>query len=372
MNNKKLIVLAITALVTTALAIWLSTAGQSPTADPTKPKYLLGNINPSLIDTIVIGTGDEPLTIKRVANRFLVKNKDNYPAKVSEINDLINKCTDIKITELYTDNPDNHKALSVLPENASSQAKFLKTDGTLLTGVIVGSEKKGGQGTYIRQAGKDEVFVTLDSPTISSEALEYIDQEITSAITRESIESVKVTQSGEIYTLTLNDQGTVLPDRMQEGKILKVDEVNKVFAALSSLRFTDVKKYTTSLDFNKSYVCRLTDQTVYNVFLVEKDDKTYLTCNALYKGQVPKKSGEFSTQEELKEKEAKYLARENAVNFFNKHSGWVYEVSSNSAKNLTMPLDDLFEEPEKPEVPEGKAPGQDPNNTEIPMPDFTM
>ncbi|MCF7955458.1 MAG: DUF4340 domain-containing protein [Phycisphaerae bacterium] len=348
MNNKKLIALAVTAIITTTLAIWLSTAKQTPNADPTKTKYLLGNIEPSLIDTIVIGTGKDAVTIKRTGKRFVVQNKDNYPAKMAEINDLINKCTDIRISELYTDNPDNHKALGVLEENASSQIKFLKTDGNLLAGVIVGSAKEGGQGTYIRLAGKDKVYVTLDRIWFRNGPLDYIDQEITPAISKESIESVVVTQAGERYTLTVNDQGKIVPDKMLEGRTLKDSEVNKVFTALSSLRFTDVAKDENNLDFNKSYVCKSADEILYSLFLIEKDDKTYLTCNSVYQGDLPN-SREFATQEELKDKEAKYLAREKAIKFSNKHTGWVYEISKESAKNLTKQLDELFEKPEKPE-----------------------
>jgi len=349
MNNKKLIALAVTAVITTVLAIWLSSAKQTPSADPTKPKYLLGNIEPSLIDSIIIGTGKEAVTIKRTGKRFVVKNKDNYPAKMIEINDLINKCTDIKISELYTDDAENHKALGVLEENASSQVKFLKTDGNLLAGVIVGSAKEGRQGTYIRLAGKDEVYVTLDRVWFRNGALDYIDQEISPAISKESIDSVVVTQSGERYTLTVDDQGKVVTDVMKKGRTLKDAEANKVFTALSSLRFTDVAQDDNNLNFNKSYICKLADEILYNLFLIEKDGKTYITCNALFQGQLPKNSREFATQDELKDKETKYLSREKAVNFSNKHTGWVYEISEESAKNLIKPLNELFEEPEETE-----------------------
>jgi len=120
MNNIKLITLAIIAIITTGAAVYLSTAEKSPITDPTKPKFLIGNIEPSIIDTIVIGTGDEAITIKRKGNKFVVTNKDNYPAKASEINELIAKCVDIQVTEMYTDNPDNHKDLGLIEQTAQT------------------------------------------------------------------------------------------------------------------------------------------------------------------------------------------------------------------------------------------------------------
>jgi len=329
---------------------------QTPTGDPTKPKYLIGNIEPSLITAIKIGTGDDTVTLKRIGKQFVVENKNNYPAMTTEINDLIRTCVDIQVTELYTDDAKNHKDLGVLEENASSQVKFFKADGdkaddTLLAGVIIGKTKEGGRGTYLRQVGKDEVYVSLSKPRIRSSALDYLDQEMTGAISKESINSVEVTQAGQKYTLTINDEDRIIPDEMLKGKELKDAAISEVFTALSSLRFTDVLKDPQNLDFNKSYICRLADETTYNLFLVEKDGKTYLTCNAVYKGQLPPKSRTVETPEELKEKEAKFLARDTAVKFTKKHSGWIYEISEKSAASLSRPLDDLFEEPLKPVDP---------------------
>jgi hypothetical protein len=352
MNNKKIIILAIIAAVTATLAIWTSMTKQTPSADPTKPKYLIGNIEPTLINEIHIGTGKDMVTIKRSRKQFVVTNKDGYPAQISEINDLIRTCVDIQISELYTDDAGNHKALGVLKENPTSQVKFFKSDATLLTGLIIGDTKEGGLGTYIRQPDSDNVYLTLGNPRIRTGSLDYIEHEIIPTITKESIESVSVTQAGEKYTLSANDQGQIAPDKTLEGKILKDSEVEKVFTAISSLRLTDVSKDDQTLKFDKIYVCKTAGEIVYTLFLLEKDDKAYLTCSAAFNGQLPANSRNFATQDELKDKEAKYLARDNAVKFSAKHSGWVYEISNNSAKNLTKPLEDLFEDPPPPPAPE--------------------
>lgn len=348
MNNKKLTILAIVAVVTTTLAVWTSMSKQTPSADPTKPKYLIGNIEPSLIDEIQIGAGDDMVTIKRNGKQFVVKNKDNYPAKITEINDLIRTCVDIQISELYTDDADNHNILGVM-EDAPSQVKFIKADGSLITGLIIGNTKEGGRGTYIRQPESDKVYLTLSSPRIRTGPLDFINHEIISTITKEEIESVTAAQVSGRYELSVNDQGQIVPDKMIEGKILKNSEVENVFTAISSLLLIDVSKDTQSLKFDKSFVCKMADEIVYTLFLLEKDDKTYLTCNAVYHGQLPATSRNFATQDELKDKEAKYLARDTALQFDSRHTGWLYEISKDSAKNLTKPLEDLFEELPPPE-----------------------
>jgi hypothetical protein len=57
------------------------------------------------------------------------------------------------------------------------------------------------------------------------------------------------------------------------------------------------------------------------------------------------------SEEELKVKEAKLLADDNAKEFTAKHQGWVYEIAEYKAKNLTKALSDLLEDIEKPQDP---------------------
>ena len=61
------------------------------------------------------------------------------------------------------------------------------------------------------------------------------------------------------------------------------------------------------------------------------------------------KGSEVETEEELKAKEAKLLARDAANSFTTKHQGWIYEIADYKAKNLSKELTDLLEDAEPPE-----------------------
>ncbi|MHC4511801.1 MAG: hypothetical protein ACYTAO_23100 [Planctomycetota bacterium] len=104
------------------------------------------------------------------------------------------------------------------------------------------------------------------------------------------------------------------------------------------------------MKFEKQYVCRLKDSTVYTLDVAQKDDKTYAACKAEYTDttQVTKGS-DVESEEELKAKEAKLLARDKAQKFTADHQAWVYEIADWKAKNLTKELSDLIEDEEKPE-----------------------
>lgn len=106
--------------------------------------------------------------------------------------------------------------------------------------------------------------------------------------------------------------------------------------------------------FDRQYMCRLKDSTVYALRIAKEGDKTYVSCVAEFTDKTPvekasiEQGGKVESEEELKKKEAKLLARDNAEKFTTTHNGWIYEIPEWKAKNLTKPLSDLLEDAEKP------------------------
>jgi len=362
MSNKNLTILGIVAAVMVLWAVVQSRISNRPGAEPTRPVYLIQGFDPSGVDSIVIGTGEDAFTLKRRQNGFVVVDKDNYPAKTSEINSLISKCLEIQTSELVTDNPGNHEDLEVTEEKARSVIKFMKADpnSPLLTGVIIGKTEELGQGSYVRllssdSASSNKVYITSNAPWFRGEAMDYIDKELIAA-KREEIESVTLGSLNGQYTLKTKEgsQDIVLAN-MPAGKKLKSSEAQSVFTALSSLKFEDVKKISSDMAFEKQYMCRLKDSTVYALRIAQKEGKTYVSCVADFTDKTPvekasvNQGGEVESEEELKKKEAKLLARDNATKFTAKHQGSVYEIADWTAKNLTKELADLLEEEEKPQ-----------------------
>jgi hypothetical protein len=362
MSNKKLTILGIVAVLMVLWAVLQSRISNKPGAEPARPVYLIQGFDPSGVDSIVIGTGEAAFTLKHRKGRFVVADKDNYPAKTSEINSLISKCLEIQTSEFVTDNKANHEDLEVTEEKARSVVKFMKADpnSSLLTGVIIGKTKELGQGTYVRllssnTASSNKVYVTSNAPWFGGGAMNYIDQELI-AVKKEDIKSVTVSSPSGPYTLTTKeDSRDVVLLNIPAGKKLKSSDAQSVFTALTSLRFDDVKKISSDLAFEKQYMCRLKDSTVYALRIAQEYDKTYVSCVAEFTDKTPvekasiDQGGEVESEEELKKKEAKLLARDNAIKFTTKHNGWAYEIADWKAKNLTKELADLIEDEEKPE-----------------------
>ncbi len=370
MSNKKLTILGILAVLMVLWAMMQSRISEKTGAESTGPVYLIQGLDPSGVDSIVIGTGEAAFTLKRQKSGFVVADKDNYPAKTSEINSLISKCLEIQTSEFVTDNQANHEDLEVTEEKARSVVKFMKADpnSSLLTGVIIGKTKELGEGSYVRllssdSASSNKVYITSNAPWFGGGAMNYIDQELIAA-KREDIKSVTVSSLNGPYTLTTKeDSQDIVLENIPAGKKLKSSDAQSVFTALASLRFDDVKKISSDLAFEKQYMCRLKDSTVYALRIAQKEDKTYVSCVAEFTDKTPvekasiDQGGEVESEEELKKKEAKLLARDNTIKFTTKHNGWVYEIAEWTAKNMTKELADLIEDEEKPE----ESSAMDPN-----------
>jgi hypothetical protein len=58
---------------------------------------------------------------------------------------------------------------------------------------------------------------------------------------------------------------------------------------------------------------------------------------------VTKERG-VESEEELKKKEAKLLAKDSTRTFSEKHAGWIYEIQQDKGNSMTKKLDDLLED----------------------------
>jgi len=370
MSNKSLAILGIIAAAMILLAAVLSGVPKGPSKGSRGPAYLIQGLDPTSVGRIDIGTGADKVTLQRKGKAYLVANKDNYPATTKEINDLFKKCLDIKTTgAAYTSNPANHADLEVTEDKARSVVKFFSAEpnAPLLAGVAVGKSLETGQGAYVRLLPGDDVYITLESPWIKSGATDYIDQELIT-VKLEDINSVTVGLGGQEYTLRQDEGDNAVLENIPAGKKLKTSEAKSVLRAMTDLRFNDVSSTVGGLAFNDHYVGKLNDSSVYTINIAEKDEKTYVTCRAEFTDTTPvvKEKG-VESEEELKKKEAKLLARDKVKEFNADHVGWIYEVADWKASNLTKKLSDLLEDEEKPEDPNAVKPAETtPAKTEAP------
>ena len=153
-------------------------------------------------------------------------------------------------------------------------------------------------------------------------------------------------------------------ENIPEGKKQKDDVCKSVFEAAASLWLTDVSQGTSGVLFDKKYICRLKDSTVYTLDIAQKESKNYIICSAEFTDPTAVTKPEAGeSEEELKKKEALLLGRDHAREFSGKHKGWVYEIDQYKTDHLVKAFSELIEDEEKPQETE---PVTEPNEPQIP------
>ncbi len=355
MNNKKLTLLGVIAAVMLAAVIFQTRLINRAPDTSGEVSHLIQGLETDSIGSIKVKGKSEEVILSRVGNRFVVTSKDNYPANADMISDLITVCLDIRSAELITDDPANYADLGVTEDTAELVVRFFDRGSKLITGLVVSEADPKKRTRYARLITDEDVHLILYMPQLDASPIHYIDQELF-VVNRDEIESVTVGLPSESYTLKKIDDSVILED-VPEGKKLRDEKIHdQVFNALAGMTFGDVMKQSNAdvdLKFDKTFVCKLSDSTVYTLQVAIKDEDTFIKCTAEFadKREITKTQGLVESEEVLKEKEAKLLARDSAENFAEDHAGWIYRIPQSKAQYLTKIVVDLVTdiEEEKPE-----------------------
>lgn len=360
MSDKKLIQLGIIAAIFVAAALMVSRINETGKETNLKVGPLIGGLDVDLVSKITVSSdkGGQKVTLAKKDNRFVVVEKDNYPASLRKVNELVNSCLDIRTAELRTADKANHADLGVTEDTATVVAFYDAADKPL-TGVILSENRPESQDAFARLLAGDETYLVLQSPWINGQPMNYIDSQLVQADAKKIVEVAVTDPNDKTYILKGQKDGDVvtLVD-MPAGKQFKATDYRNVFTALSGLTFEDVaaKEKVEILKFDHRYVCKLNDSTVYTLNLAKKNGKTYLDITAEFTDKTPvMKDQQEESQEQLKEKEAKLLARDAAEALTKKTAGWLYVLPEHKAKDLVKSLAELIEDIPAPADPNQPA-----------------
>ncbi|MDK1030846.1 MAG: peptidylprolyl isomerase [Planctomycetia bacterium] len=354
MTNRQAAIVAIVAAVLLVITILLYSLGGPPSIEASIGAVLIQGLAPEAIHKIVIKTQYDSATLVSESGGFVVAEKDNYPASVKQINDLLFKCLEIRTKEKISEVAANHAEFGVVEgEKGAVSIAFLDAEGKLLIGFVKGKAVDGSAGSYVRLLGKDAVFTTESALWLETNPLDYIDEKLIS-VTKDELASVEVRAGETAYTISRGDDGKVALQKVPKGKRAKQDDVDDVFRALVGLDMADVLpadgKAALAFKWDASYTAHLKSGLSYTLQLARDDEKHYARLSA--RGPKDETINVLPTdsQDELKKKEAVIRAIETARTFAPRHAAWVYEIPVFSADSLRRPFSDLFED-----VPEEEA-----------------
>ncbi|MEN6308036.1 MAG: DUF4340 domain-containing protein, partial [Anaerohalosphaeraceae bacterium] len=203
MNDKKLAILGIVAVLSVAAAILVNQLGRVKQTSNLVIGPLVGGLDVDKINSIAVAgeKGKQKVTLAKSEGRFVVAEKENYPASIKKVNELVNQCLDIRTAELQTEDPAFHADLGLTDETAATTVLFKDSADQAIVGLLVAESKPDAQGVFVRLASDNKAYLTLQSPWISSRPMDYVDTQLLQVDSKKILEVIVTDPNNMSYTL---------------------------------------------------------------------------------------------------------------------------------------------------------------------------
>lgn len=340
MDTRHLILLAAVAAVLTGAVVLLGVLEDRQEITLKEGSYLLQGFNPEKVYGIYIKQGDESLTFRRQDERFLLAGKYDYPVSNEQINRIVKSIADIRCAEKVTSDDRNHGALGVLGEKGSLVVRFFGESGQRMTGIVIGRDRPGFPGFYVRLEDEKQVYLSTDAlPPVSTKTVDYIRRDLPPGRKADYVRIACRNGSGD-FALDLRDGTPVLDglskkERQNDRGVTDVLKTLQQFPVRNLHRKDDLAAITwpARLDFQRK------DGVVYRIELAEKDGRHFARTQAIADGAEAPKKGEAAGGSQ----DALQMARDTAGAYNRDHEPWVYEIDASWMRVARMTQKDLLE-----------------------------
>jgi hypothetical protein len=319
----------------------------------------LSGLNIEKIEKIkIVDKQNREILLNKEGSFFTLANKNNYPASLKKVNDLLYKLSSLSVKELITDNADDSllNKNQLQAENKEYSVELSNNKGEVIKSFFVGSKK--GKGQYIRNANDKKVYLTEDSLWLGTRFDDYVSKDLVK-INPSELEKVEVRSKDKNFSVTLNDeiQKTEEIEKKQDSKQIpsesspkfrispneqwNVEEkkVSEAMSKLANISFLNPifmnEMLVATLNFDTEVKIQDKNKLIYKLDLTEKDNKYYLKVTSLV-GEIPKQFQIDSEdgKEKIKRIEEMSKSQGRSQNFNIKHGQWVYEINQDTYNKL--------------------------------------
>jgi hypothetical protein len=340
MDTRHLIILAAVAAVLTGAVVLLGVLEDRQEITLKEGSYLLQGFNPEKVYGIYIKQGDESLTFRRQDERFLLTGHYDYPVSNEQINRIVKSIADIRCAEKVTSDDRNHGALGVMGEKGSLVVRFFGESGQKMTGIVIGRDRPGFPGFYVRLEDEKQVYLSTDAlPPVSTKTVDYIRRDLPPGRKADYVRIACRNGSGD-FALDLRDgtpalEGLSKKERQDDRAVTDVLKTLQQFPVRSLHRKGDLAAipWPARLDFQRK------DGVVYRIELAEKDGRHFARTLAISDGAEAPKKGEAAGGGP----DAIQMARDAAGAYNRDHEPWVYEIDASWMRVARMTQKDLRE-----------------------------
>ncbi len=301
MNIKTLTILGIITVALIGMAILMSQQKETVLPQTGQPVFpgLMSKINE--VSELVVNVQSETMTIVRDGESWKVKEKDNYPANMGKIREVLIGLGELKILEAKTKKPELYEKLgleNVEAEGSISTGVTLKDSaGTTLAEVIIGKQRpsKGNPNqdeVYIRIPGDPQTWQAIGKLSVEKNLSEWLDKDFLE-VEPKRVRRVRITHPDNT-TLVLekenpDDLDFKVTNLLEGEEIQSQFSVNHIVSTVTSLSLDDVQP-NSEISFEDESVVTATFETFDGlegtVKLFRKDEKNYVKVSAVFNADL--------------------------------------------------------------------------------------
>ena len=247
MNRNNLKLLAATAAVLVAILLAIQWSGGDTTGDD---RLLLPNLKANINNIaglkITRGGEDNPTVINKASDKWVIVSRDNYPADIVKLRELLLALADAKIVENKTSNPNLYGYLGLQDlDFEGSKGVRLELDGTDQDyDIVIGNSAQAAY-RYVRLAGNPQSWLIDKNPNLPASTGQWLLRNIVD-IKADEVQSATISHpNGEEIHIKKESAATTDFNvaNIPAGRELSYATVaNGIAGVLSALTLDDVRR----------------------------------------------------------------------------------------------------------------------------------
>jgi len=369
MTSRRLLILAIAAIVAIGAGVWLAgregSTGSSAGTGALYPE-LKEQLN-SVSAVNMFKAGDARVVeLKKQGDDWTVSERDNYPADDAKVRKLLVALADAKVYEQKTSNPEAYATLGV-EDTTSKGATSLRIElvgAPKPVNLIIGKQGVGARSNYVRRAGEAQSWLINATIDTSSTPEAWLRKDIIDVGADRMQSATVTTKDAKPYTAAkaTRADANFNVDGLPKGKSLAAPTAaNSVASALASLSLSDVRAASAlqSTPAAAHATFKTFDGLIVDVDGWIQDNKHYVALRPSFDAaqaehfkvatapaeekKADEKRGEAAPAakpEEPPQPAAPNVA-EDAKKVATKVTGWVYEIPDYKYEALFKPVEQL-------------------------------
>lgn len=368
MSTRRLVTLAVLALLVVAAAVWIS-GRRDLRPDDAAGARVVPALSAALNDVSevrLVKAGEQTaVTLERTARNWQVAERASYPADGSKVRKLLIDLSELKVVEQKTANAANYALLGVEDVKAGDATGVrVELDGLKEPVSLIVGKNAGGRSSYARLANSDQSIAVTPALSLDTDPRNWLDRSLLDvAATR--VQQARITDAKRrTYTAARESREQTdftVPDLPKGRALASPTAANSAGSALVALTLDDVRRVETNESWSADVVraeYRLFDGTIVEITGRKEGERHWIRLETRFDEAQHQLFARPAEGEKTAEKKEETPAapppaterkpdeiRAEAQTLAARFAGWAYEIPAYKYDTLFRPLDDLLKTP---------------------------